>query len=37
LIGLLLGFAMQQRIDPPAVPDDLVVDALRSAIEGACR
>jgi uncharacterized membrane protein len=36
VIGLLLGLAMQQRIDPAAVPDDLVVDALRSTIQGAC-
>jgi len=37
VIGLLLGLAMQERIDPAAVPDDLVVDALRSIIQGACR
>jgi len=37
VIALLLGLAMQHRIDPAAVPVDLAVDALRSTIKGACR
>jgi AcrR family transcriptional regulator len=37
VIALLLGLAMQHRIDPSAVSDDLAVDALRSTIQGACR
>jgi AcrR family transcriptional regulator len=36
VIALLLGFAMQQRIDRNAITDDSVVTGLRAVIEGAC-
>lgn len=34
VIALLLGFAMQQRIDPIAITDDTVVTGLRAVIAG---
>jgi AcrR family transcriptional regulator len=35
-IALLLGMAMQHRVEPTAIPDDMVVAGMRAVIEGDC-
>ncbi|MFG2996969.1 TetR/AcrR family transcriptional regulator [Streptomyces sp. NPDC048340] len=37
VLGVLLGLAMQHRLDPHGIPDQLVVDALGTLLEGRAR